>query len=652
MPTRIMKNPENEAIERGVNFIRDINFLRAFVSAIPIGIVVCDPQGHIRFVNQEVLKLFGYSEEEVIDHPIEMLMPSRYQATHPGMMRAFFVDPTARPMGAGRDLFAACKDGREFPVEIGLMPFETQENTYVIATVVDITQRRNSEKLLQKSRNLFNAVVEAAPTGIVMVDQYGRIGLVNCLIERLFGYARDDMIGQPIEMLMPARIRAAHPEMMKGFFVNPTARPMGAGRDLFAARHDGTEFPVEIGLSPVILSDGHYVLATIVDISGRKNEEQKLRRANENLEEFVYVASHDLRAPLRGISDLLEWIQEDLAETPNPKISQNVDRTKIRIARLERLIDDLLSYARAGMVNKSFVFFKVKDMINTVLELQPLRAGFEIRLEIDDLEMLTGKTALETVLRNLIANAVKHHDLEAGMITVAAHAKGEFIEFSVSDDGPGISSQVQDRIFKLFQTASANNQQQNSGVGLAISKRTVEAYGGWIVVESTDGCRGTTFRFFLASYTDSIDSNKECFMNNHQFTILLIDDDDVAIESAQRNLRKCGIDYPVLTAGNGKEGLAVLRGESTYGKMPTELVVLLDLNMPVTNGFEFLEELRSDPKLRSTVVFVLTTSDSDTDRTRAYHNCIAGYMVKSALGYQFAQLANLLSVYKTTISFS
>ncbi len=135
-------------------------------------------------------------------------------------------------------------------------------------------------------------------------------------------------------------------------------------------------------------------------------------------------------------------------------------------------------------------------MIDTVLELQPLRAGFEIRLEVDDLEMYTGKTALETVLRNLIANAVKHHDLETGEIKVAAHTKGEFIEFSVSDDGPGISSQVQDRVFKLFQTASKNNQQQNSGVGLAISKRTVEAYGGWIVVESTDGCRGTTFRFF------------------------------------------------------------------------------------------------------------------------------------------------------------
>lgn len=141
-------------------------------------------------------------------------------------------------------------------------------------------------------------------------------------------------------------------------------------------------------------------------------------------------------------------------------------------------------------------------------------------------------------------------------------------------------------------------------------------------------------------------------MNKHRLSILLIDDDDVAIESAQRNLKKNGVHFPIHTACNGQEGLMALRGKSPYGAMPRELVVLLDLNMPVKNGFEFLDEVRNDPKLRSTVVFVLTTSDADTDRTRAYHNCIAGYMVKSALGSQFAQLAALLNVYDSSVSFS
>lgn len=141
-------------------------------------------------------------------------------------------------------------------------------------------------------------------------------------------------------------------------------------------------------------------------------------------------------------------------------------------------------------------------------------------------------------------------------------------------------------------------------------------------------------------------------MKRFPLTILLIDDDDVAIESAQRNLKKCGIDYPVITAHDGQEGLDILRGKSDHGKLPRELVVLLDLNMPRKNGFEFLDDVRNDQQLRSTVVFVLTTSDADADRTRAYHNCIAGYMVKSALGHQFSQLANLLTVYNNSVAFS
>ena len=133
-------------------------------------------------------------------------------------------------------------------------------------------------------------------------------------------------------------------------------------------------------------------------------------------------------------------------------------------------------------------------------------------------------------------------------------------------------------------------------------------------------------------------------------SILLVEDDDVALEAAVRNLRKCGVDSPVFTAVNGADGLAALRGERPEGALPRSIVVLLDLNMPVMNGFEFLDALREDRLLRSTVVFVLTTSDGDADRTRAYHSCIAGYMVKSALGPQFANLANLLKSYDAAVS--
>ncbi len=472
---------------------------RLIVDAAPTGIVMVDQDGRIVLVNQHLTELFGYSESELIGQPIEVLLPQRIRASHPGKVRSFFNSPSARPMGAGRDLYAMRQDGSEFPVEIGLTPLSANNRQCVLATIVDITERKKAERLLSRNRDLFNAVVEAAPTGIVMIDLNGRITLVNCLIESLFGYPRHELIGQPIEMLLPARMRAAHPEKVRAFFTNPSARPMGSGRDLFAARHDGTEFPVEIGLSPIDLLDGQQVLATIVDISERKNAQLKLTRANESLEEFVYVASHDLRSPLRGIADLLEWIKEDIEETPNPKVSHNIERATLRVERLERLIADLLSYARAGHADAEMADFDLAGLLDRVLELQPLRAGFEVEVDVADIRMHSAKTPLETVLRNLVANAVKHHDQSTGKISIGARQKGSMVEWSVSDDGPGIPSQVQKRIFKLFQTA-AGGERQNSGVGLAVSKRIVEAHGGWIAVESEDGQRGTTFRFFWPNF--------------------------------------------------------------------------------------------------------------------------------------------------------
>lgn len=469
--------------------------LRTILDAAPTGIVMIDEAGKIALVNEQLQRMFGYQSEDLIDQPIELLLPQRFRTMHPSKVRSFFSNPSVRAMGAGRELYGQKNDGTEFPVEIGLNPLTIGKKPHVLATIVDISERKNAERQLARSRDLFNAVVEAAPTGIVMVDIHGRITLVNCELEMLFGYTRQDLIGQPVEMLLPARMRAAHPEHMRSFFTNPVARLMGAGRDLFAARQDGTEFPVEIGLRPLDLSDGRQVLATIVNISERKKEEMKLRRANEGLEQFVYVASHDLRSPLRGIADLIQWIKEDQEATPNPKVSQNLDRVAVRVERLERLIADLLTYARAGDSDSESMSFDVSYLVERVLELQPLRSGFKVELNVPQLQMFAAKTPLETVLRNLVSNAVKHHDRDVGTIVISVRDKVEFVEFIVSDDGPGIPSRVQDRIFKLFQTASAS-ERTSSGVGLAVSKRMVEAHGGWIAVDSVDGVRGTAFRFY------------------------------------------------------------------------------------------------------------------------------------------------------------
>ncbi len=498
------KNSDGILTPTGFTRVMDAtnDMFRAVVDAAPTGVVLVNEEGHIVLVNRHLLQLFGHEESELIGQGIEVLLPQRIRASHPVRVKSFFLNPSVRAMGAGRDLYAMRKDTSEFPVEIGLTPLEVGGSPHVLATIVDISERKAAEKLRARDRDMFNAVVESAPTGLVMVDAYGRITLVNCLLESMFGYSREDLIGRPIESLLPVRMRVAHPELVRSFFANPEARAMGAGRELFAARFDGTEFPVEIGLSPIELMDGRQVLATIVDITERKKTITKLRRANEGLEQFVYVASHDLRSPLRGIANLVEWIKEDLEAAPNTKVSQNLERVAVRIARLEQLIADLLAYARAGTEESEVYAVNTRRLINRVLDLQPARAGFEVKLEVHDIDMTAARTPLETVLRNLVSNAVKHHDRDEGVIVITVVPKGDYVEFAVADDGPGIPFMVQDRVFKLFQSASSNDK-QTSGVGLAISKRMVEAHGGWIVLESTDGVRGTTFRFFWPLNSES-----------------------------------------------------------------------------------------------------------------------------------------------------
>ena len=178
-------------------------------------------------------------------------------------------------MGAGRDLYGLKKDGSEFPVEIGLNPIETEEGTMVLSAIVDISSRKRLEER-------FRQVVESAPNAMVMINREGRIEMVNAQAERVFGYARDEMLGQLVEMLVPERFRRGHPGLRTSFFGDPQSRPMGAGRDLYGLKKDGSEFPVEIGLNPIETEEGTMVLSAIVDISSRKRLEERFRQVVES----------------------------------------------------------------------------------------------------------------------------------------------------------------------------------------------------------------------------------------------------------------------------------------------------------------------------------------------------------------------------------
>lgn len=444
---------------------------------VPVGIVVIDATGKIAWCNHELLQQFRYTTNELLGQSMEILLPERLRSGHVGLRTDYVAAPVARAMGTGRDLFGRRQDGFEFPVEIGLRPLRTPAGTMFVATVADISARRQAEAV-------FHRVIEAAPCGMLMVDATRRILFVNGHLLRLFGYSRDELIGRSLDLLIPERHRKQHDVHVDTYARNASMRAMGPGLELTGLHKDGSEFSVEIGLNPVQMDAGPCTLATVIDITARKQAEQRLRRANTDLEEFAYVASHDLRSPLRGIADLVEWIGQDLGTDLPATVQHNMDRLRVRVVRMELLIEDLLSYAKAGVAATEAELVNVREWLEDEIELQGAagNAVFHIDPALPKVRVL--KTPLSTVLRNLISNAIKHNHTGNPVIDIGVYGEGASIVFTVRDNGPGIPAASRERVFKLFQRLSTTR--EGNGIGLALVKRIVEAHGGSIAIQDRD----------------------------------------------------------------------------------------------------------------------------------------------------------------------
>ena len=355
---------------------------------------------------------------------------------------------------------------------------------------------------IERANLRFRQVVEAAPTAMVMVNKDGIIEMVNTQTELIFGYSRAELLGQLIDILLPERFRHQHPHHRASFFSDLSPRAMGTGRDLYGRRKDGSEFPVEVGLNPIETDDGVKVLSAITDISARVKASQKLaehrdelERSNRELATFAYVASHDLKSPLRGIFQISHWIEEDLNNGQVDAIPGHMSLLRGRLRRMENLLDDLLAYSRAGRLEGSVSQVELGKLAQTIFEMQTPPEGFSLEVANDLPTFHTLATPLEQVLRNLFTNAIKHHDQSRGRIQLHWRPVSKhYYEFSVTDDGPGISPEYQERVYIMFQTLRPRDEVEGSGMGLALVKKIVEAYGGTTSIVS-DGKRGCSIRF-------------------------------------------------------------------------------------------------------------------------------------------------------------
>lgn len=457
--------------------------LAGLVDLFPIAVIVVHGDGRIRLANEEVVREFGYTHAALHDRPLSLLLPE-LAARLPDADTASATLQHLRHTLSGRR-----HDGSRFPVEMRAKTLNGAASGDLIVTLTNVTERQQAQDELE-------AMIDAAPLGMVVVGPDGRIERANHRVAAMFGYTDDELIDAPLERLLPPRQRTRHGDYLAAFIDRPGPRLMGAGRDLTALHRDGSEFPVEIGLNLIRDAAGPRVIAAINDITSRKQTELALRQANADLDEFSYVTSHDLKAPVRGIGSLLEWITEDLGDDAPETVTDNLARARDRVERMQGMIDDLLTYARVGRADPEFNDVDLPALIAEVVDTVAPPPGFTITTDLAVERLYTSQTPLATVLRNLVGNAVAHHDHARGEVVIRTRSDGASCVFEVCDDGPGVPADSHERICKLFQTLSPGGGRPHSGIGLAVAKRLIQAHDGHLEIDSPAGRRGSVFRFW------------------------------------------------------------------------------------------------------------------------------------------------------------
>ena len=354
----------------------------------------------------------------------------------------------------------------------------------------------------ENTASRLESIMSTAVDGLIVIDSNGLVLDFNPACERMFGYAAQEVIGRNISMLMPAPYKAEHDGYLANYHRTGERKIIGIGREVAGRRKNGEEFPLELAVG--VFKDGNVsaFVGVLRDITVRKaleadmdTQRQELLRSNQDLEQFAYIASHDLKSPLRGISNVANWLKEDLGSILNNEQVRLLEMVDQRIRRMEDLLEGILAYSHAGKNGNPCETVDPAAVLEELREFGLVPDGFVLTADPDLPKLTTEHAPFRQVLQNLIANAVKHHDRDHGTIRVRARENGAFVHFTVEDDGPGIPERHRERVFRMFERLNPIESGEGTGVGLALVKKLIERKGGRISVEGADGERGAAFHF-------------------------------------------------------------------------------------------------------------------------------------------------------------